>query len=296
MIAGVRFLRKPDMSTSVETLETALYDLRLHANELDDETSEAYLRLIANYPEYILLITGDGMPMAPDDRGRKLAPIFTNHAAYNAFHDEVMSEGKLIQPLITTISGPELFAKLLSMNLDGIVFNCCGPQRPLAFVPETLDVLLKRVGKPVPPIPAKAPDFRKLAARAFPEQQPGEKEDLNALWRATLDLEAWHFFVHPEDAGDPYPFITVEGGKRCAFAFTSMDIAQSFAFANGFVKEEESGVFCIGMKLPGAIDWIERAGANGELEIVHFNFGSPGWYCPVAQFRPISRYLNRFDF
>jgi hypothetical protein len=285
------------MPTPVETLETALYDLRLNAEELDNETSEAYLRYVANYPEYLLLFTGDGMPMAPDHKGRRLAPIFTSHTAYDAFHQEVMSEGKLVQPWIATVSGADLFPKLHTMNLDGIVFNCCGPQRPLAFVPRTLEVLVERIGKPLAPIPAKVPDFRALAAKAFPAQHQGEREDLNALWRAALDLEAWHFFVHPKDVGEPYPFITVEGGKRCAFAFTSVDIAQYFAFENGFVKEEKSGVFCIEMKLPGAIDWIERAGANnGEFEVVHFNFGAPGFFCPAAQFKPICRFLKRFDF
>lgn len=282
------------MPTSVESLETALSELRWHSDELSNEAYDAYLTLVANYPEYLLLVTGDGMPMAPDGKGRRLAPVFTNEASFEAFREELVSEGRLIQPLLVRTPGAELFPKLQAMELHGMVFNCCGPARPLAFVPRTIDVLVERIGKPVPVVPV---DFVRLAARAFPEQQQGAREDLNALWHATLDLESWHFFVHPDQAmKDPYPFITVESGKRCVFAFTSTDLAQKFAFANEFVKEEKSGVLCISMPLPGAIDWIERAGLNGEIERVHFNYGMPGWFSPPEQLKPICRYLKRFNF
>jgi hypothetical protein len=281
--------------TPLEALENALADLRWHSNEITAEAYEACLTLVANYPEFLLLVTGDGMPMAPDNRGRKLAPVFTNPASYEAFREEVLSEGKLIQPLLTKISGAELFPKLHTMQLDGMVFDCCGPERPLAFVPQTIPLLVERIGKPV----AEAPvvDFIRLAARAFPDQQQGARQDLDALWQATLDLDEWHFFVHPDQASkDPYPFIAPQDGKRCGFVFTSIGLAQKFAFANEFVKEENSGVLCISMPLPGAIDWIERAGASGELERVHFNFGMPGWFSPPEQLKPICHHLKRFNF
>jgi hypothetical protein len=283
------------MPTSVEALETALSEVRWHSNEISAETYDAYLTFIANYPEFLVLVTGDGMPMAPDDKGRRLAPVFTNEASFEAFRKELMSDGKLIQPLLTRISGSELFPKLQDMHLHGVVFNCCGPERPVAFVPQTIPVLMERIGKSAPNI---AVDFVRLAARVFPSDgREGTREDLNHLWRSTLDLAEWHFFVHPDQAHkDPYPFITVEANKRCAFAFTSIDLAQKFAFENGFVKEKNSGVLCISMPLPGAIDWIERTGRSGQIERVHFNFGMPGWYLPPEQMVPICRYLKRFHF
>jgi len=79
------------MAASVESLENALTELRWNPEGLGEETYDAYLTLVANYPDYILLVTGDGMPMAPDDKGRRLAPVFTTNAAFEAFHREVLA-------------------------------------------------------------------------------------------------------------------------------------------------------------------------------------------------------------
>ncbi|GEM_PF-2839715 len=285
------------MAASVESLENALTELRWNPEGLGEETYDAYLTLVANYPDYILLVTGDGMPMAPDDKGRRLAPVFTTNAAFEAFHREVLAEGKLIQPLRVTETGATLFPRLLGMGLHGLVFNCCGPQRPLAFVPRTIEVLIERIGKATPVEEKSAePDFLALTAKAHPNGTgQGEQEDHSQLWRAVLDLEEWHFLVHPKDSADPYPFIANEGGKRCAFAFTGSETASTFAVANN-LTDAQGGAVYISMKLPGAIEWIESAGASGQLELVHFNFGCPGFYCPADRFKVLCRYLNRFNF
>lgn len=60
--------------------------------------------------------------------------------AYDAF----CPEDKQGYPaeMVITLSGAELFAQIARLNLDGVVFNCNGPARPIAFASGIAQVVL----------------------------------------------------------------------------------------------------------------------------------------------------------
>ncbi|MGC6493883.1 MAG: hypothetical protein ACON5B_13690 [Myxococcota bacterium] len=82
-----------------------------------------------------------GLMMAPDAKGRKLAAIFTTEDAAQAFVTAVESELSMT-PVMKTMDGHALFSMLAGVQLDGLVFNCKGPDAPKAVAPQFAAVVL----------------------------------------------------------------------------------------------------------------------------------------------------------
>jgi hypothetical protein len=128
------------MADAVE-VEQALVALRL------GQAQPGMITLVRNYKHYLLAVfdRGDGfaLALAPDDKGRELAALFTSRDNFSAFLDgrEARPEEGLLLQL--ELAGPELFAQLSQMHLDGLVFNCRGPARAVAFALPFASVVLE---------------------------------------------------------------------------------------------------------------------------------------------------------
>ncbi len=119
---------------------------RLEDMLTDPEQEEDPWTIMRRYPWYQVLLEGEteadhAMILAPDSEGRRLAAIFTTDDATQAFLDQVgdQLEGRAA---IATSTGEELFVSLKQLDLDGMVFNCCGPTATRAFGIGVLDVIL----------------------------------------------------------------------------------------------------------------------------------------------------------
>jgi ABC-type enterobactin transport system permease subunit len=92
---------------------------------------------VRDYQAYVLaVVRHEGRPrllMAPDQKGRVLAAVFTASDAFEAFGPDAKarSGGDEVQEM--RLDGRRLFTVLQAMQLDGIVFNCAGPVAPVAF-------------------------------------------------------------------------------------------------------------------------------------------------------------------
>jgi hypothetical protein len=134
-----------EMSAAVK-IERRLVDLR--AGKENDNSIWADIR---NYQNYILPVKYDeagnsaGVPFAPDEKNRNLLPVFTAEDYFFAFQTDYFNSGeskelKIVRPY--KLNGTELFEQILKMNLDGIVFNCAGGGKPIAFMPQIAQVIL----------------------------------------------------------------------------------------------------------------------------------------------------------
>ena len=211
------------------TIERTLAQLRWRPADFDEAT---LLRRIAEYPAYWLLLH-DGEPLlAPDDRNRRLAAVFTSESA----RDACLAEPGLTPAgaKVKRCDGRELFTRLRQRHYDGIVFNCMGPDRPLAFAPELLTRLQPFADAPRDrhvTTAAERIDFDSLAADAYPRQQPGERPIVDALWRATFALDEW--FVVTARSAQRKPFIQRDNdGYPSAFLFTDAGRAARFVQLN----------------------------------------------------------------
>lgn len=122
-------------------VERALADLRS-----GDTTKQGLIPTVRDYPRYIIPIRktaeGNMLGLAPDDKGRALAAIFTNDDAFDAYLGESESGEPESMLVRLDLSGQELFAQISKMGLDGIVFNCCGPVKPVAFARQFAEVMV----------------------------------------------------------------------------------------------------------------------------------------------------------
>jgi hypothetical protein len=78
------------------------------------------------------------LALAPDNKGRRLAAIFTAEDAAQAYLAD-RSSGAVE---LVSVDGERLFKSLKAMPLDGIVFNCQGPTTPRAFAIAFADEVL----------------------------------------------------------------------------------------------------------------------------------------------------------
>jgi hypothetical protein len=135
------FPRLKQIADAVE-VEEALRELRGSASP-----SAGLLPLVRDYQCYLLAVWKADeryqMAMAPDQRGRALAAVFTCDDAFDAYAEEVKQQqegkGELFQ---MTLTGRQLFERLLGLQLDGLVFNCSGPPEPVAFALQFAEVAL----------------------------------------------------------------------------------------------------------------------------------------------------------
>ena len=99
---------------------------------------------VRDYPAYRIVVNrvDNRLVMAPDQEGRILAAVFTAEDACDAFLDEAsIQNGAQLEPLI--YCGKDLFELLSKMDLTGIVFNCSGPTRAVAFAAAFSQVILE---------------------------------------------------------------------------------------------------------------------------------------------------------
>ncbi|MFM2163356.1 MAG: hypothetical protein RLZZ383_2868 [Pseudomonadota bacterium] len=137
------------------------------------------------------------------------------------------------------------------------------------------------------------PDFRALQAAAYPEGEPGEVSDLEALWRALFDLESWVFLVHPRriaEGQDPFPFIANVSGQGWLFVFTSTAEAAAFSEAQG-LRSDDGSTYTLGMGPLAALGWMADA-LSDDVTTVHFNYGASGWSAPPSQVTIIAGHLG----
>jgi hypothetical protein len=281
-------------------IESDLAALRWPAADADLDT---LLSRIGNFPNYLLVLIDGKLATAPDDKDRLLAAVFTTDAARNIYLIDLPETEKtaLNQKLLTNCTGRELFSLLAPMPLHGIVFNCAGPDRPIAFVPalskqalQRLDLESSGVAQPAPEAVANIPnttpadvpkgvphDFVALTKAALPDLQPGPRAAVNALWRAAFSLDQWLFIVHPNDATDRQPFVDTEAGRVCLFAFTDSEQVHRFAKENKML-DERGGALMLGVSPQNAIDWGRKERERGGSQRIHFNFSGPGWFAPMG--------------
>jgi hypothetical protein len=122
-------LRK--MGAAIE-VEQALTALRQGA------APDTALKVVKNYPSYWVPVGMHGESMrlmfAPDDKGRKLAALFTSEETLAAFLPQVRAFAAPDQVVERIFKGEDLFPILMKMAIDGMVFNCGGgPVIPVAF-------------------------------------------------------------------------------------------------------------------------------------------------------------------
>ncbi len=134
-----QFPRLAAMAQAVE-VERTLADLRAGT------ARPGAIAQVRNYERYILAVYSlDGthsLALAPDDRDRALAAIFTADDAFESFLPDDGMPSEHGQLLRVSLPGAKLFEQLSHMSIDGVVFNCSGPSRPVAFAKEFLQVVL----------------------------------------------------------------------------------------------------------------------------------------------------------
>jgi hypothetical protein len=261
-------------------IDTALADLRWRSDD-PDVNSDALLRLIANYPSYWLVMVDGKLPNAPDNKGRTLVPVFTSDEARNRFLDSLAPA--MNQKTVTPVGGPDLFAQLADMALDGIVFNCAGPEQPIAFVPALATLALRYVVAPG------APDFDALIVAAAAEDTEHTKDANDALWRALFALPEWVFVGKPDHTGPSVPTI-INQGKRRTFAFTDRARAALFSRENNLHGQNGQAV-TVSKSPVDVVDWLTNSSTSNGVEVLHINFGGQGYYIPAANLPKIRKRL-----
>ncbi len=138
--------RKEQLPRLRELAEAIEVEDTLAALRAGENTKDGMVKQVRDYAGYIIAIhkveDKYTLVMAPDTQGRALAAVFTFEDAFEAFYPEcrqMYPEGELLQ---MPMAGPELFALLREKDLTGIVFNCSGPGRPIAFAAQFAEVVL----------------------------------------------------------------------------------------------------------------------------------------------------------
>ena len=292
-------------------IESDLAALRWPAANAD---VDSLLSRIGNFGHYLLVLIDGKLATAPDHKQRLLAAVFTTDQARTDYLNGLPDAVKIAlnQKMILTCNGRELFTRLADMPLDGIVFNCLGPDQAVAFVPalstrvlQQLDLEACGAVEPALTATANAPDrtqppassnsthdFIALTKAALPDLRPGPRAAVNALWRAAFSLDQWLFIVHPNAATDRQPFVDAEAGYVCLFAFTDGDQLHRFARENNML-DEHGGALMLAISPQNAIEWGRREREQGGSRRIHFNFGGPGWFAPLSGLPGIHEFIQK---
>ncbi len=93
--------------------------------------------ILARYTGYHIIVTGPEdapeLMLAPDDRGRRFAAVFTAQDTLRAFVEQMeitTGSDAYANPRTLQLDGRALFAQVAQLPFDGIVFNCAGPVNP----------------------------------------------------------------------------------------------------------------------------------------------------------------------
>ncbi|MBL8309886.1 MAG: hypothetical protein JNL19_05640 [Burkholderiales bacterium] len=264
------------------SVERALAQLRWRP---DDFFEESLLRHIVAHEGYWLVLR-DGEPMlAPDDeRARRLAAVFTSTEARDAFlRDEHIAPADVS---LRRLDGRALFATLRERSYVGVVFNCAGPDPPLAFIMALLERAQPLCDEPRDARPitdAERIDFDAMAADAYPNQQPGDRRNVDRLWRATYALPAWFAVLHTQPANT---LLTRHDNERrlSGFLFTDARRAERFIDINQLAGPPDAATpaAVVGsLDVATVLECSRRGRFPTPVERLHFNFGGPGWFSPA---------------
>lgn len=264
------------------TIERTLAQLRWRPAAFFEDS---LLRRIVAHEEFWLVIRNGEPMLAPDDgRARRLAAVFTSVEARDSFLRAEQIGPASVEFLL--VDGRALFNELRKRTYVGIVFNCSGPDRPLAFVAELLDRARPFTDAPRdrrPVTDAERIDFDAMAADAYPGQRPGERSAVDLLWRATYALTEWFAVVH---GSPPHLLLTRSDndGRLSAFFFTDAKRAERFIAINGLVDGGTTPATPAVVAIASVTDvlaWSRRGRFPVPVERLHFNFGGPGWFSPA---------------
>ena len=118
-------------------------------------------------------------------------------------------------------------------------------------------------------------NFKQLAETAESTQT---QEAMDALWRAVLSLEKWHFVARgPQE--QPVPFSAIVNGKPFLMAFTSPDGARAFALRNKLDQEGQVSLLSIPSK---SISYFTAFASQGVFGIL-FNDHEKGFFARRVQ-------------
>lgn len=135
-LAGVRFILAPGVVLRFDPEQFEL--LRAFALALEVEVVIAGGRpgdvtgMLNRHPRYWVGLDASGatVHLAPDPRGRRLAAVCT---APDALDSLLVAWGPSAPAQIAELDGSALFALLCQQDIEGLVFNPCGPLQPRAF-------------------------------------------------------------------------------------------------------------------------------------------------------------------
>jgi len=129
---GVRFTFKSKVFATLRNWSRSVLVERALVTQMDDAATfqllcESTFLIVSTQPDVVPL----QIALAPDSNGRTLAAIFTAPDALNLY---LQAAQKSTNASLSThsVSGKPLFSSLASMSIDGVVFNCFGPTKPLA--------------------------------------------------------------------------------------------------------------------------------------------------------------------
>lgn len=144
---------------------------------------------------------------------------------------------------------------------------------------------VEAIGRGEAPPARSGPDFDALCGRAYPNGATGPRAAMDALWKATLQLETWHFAVPKQNPTTPL-LVAIEG-KTWAFAFTDGGRARRFVTEN---PEPCGGAHDFVLAIPSGGAREMLSGMRGVFG-VHFNYGQPGWFAPIPNLDRIHAHL-----
>lgn len=131
-------------------------------------------------------------------------------------------------------------------------------------------------------------DFNELSKAAYdPETgKPGTRAALDELWRSVLQLEYWHFLIHPDKP--MHPHVYEYEGHNWVLVFTDNNKLNQYARETGMVTEENK-TMCMSIPSGAARQWLAKS--NNNIYGVRFNEGEFGWYSPTEVIEKIYQVL-----
>ncbi len=137
---------------------------------------------------------------------------------------------------------------------------------------------------------APAPDISLLVEKA---SKSGNNEDLSILWKATLNLDQWHFITKDTvDINARKPFVGIIDNQPWVFVFTDRIEAQKYATSEGNkgFTDKDGNTHLISMDTDKAIEYILTLQSQGVYGM-RINEGN-GWFSPIENLNPIIEHVK----
>lgn len=125
-------------------------------------------------------------------------------------------------------------------------------------------------------------------------KKSGGNEALAKLWKATLNLQQWHFITkYKEEVLSRYPFVGVIDNRPWVFIFTDRQKAQQYCVQEGNdgFTDPTGTVYIISMDTANAINYILDLQSKGVYGI-RINEGN-GWFSPIANLPAIIEHTKK---